>query len=179
MKTWDDVKKLYYHIAWGLCRRFKQYEPDELVDEAYIPTYFLWDWDISKLTMRIYQRMMDYIRHEARRNRVGSGQNLKNLRVINEQSLENMGFDIPVNLKDEVEVQEYIETKSKILTLEEKILLVLKYDYDVPLFRIGELFNYYDSEAGRRHKNILKKMRLSMKETEQLICEQITEGIVL
>lgn len=178
MKTWENVKNLYYQIAWGLCKKFRQFEVDELVDEAYVWTYPYWDWEVSQLVGRIYQRMMDYIRKDSRRFVIGQGQSLKNKRQISMCSLEELNTDIPINLKDELEVQEYIETKSKILTLEEKILLVLRFDYDVPLFRIGELFNYYDSEANRRFKNILKKMRLSMKETEQLLCEQIMEGSI-
>lgn len=176
MKTWDDVKNLYYGIARKLCRQFPQYEPDELVDESYIVTYPF--FDCPNIKHRVYIVMMNFIRSNVRRFRIGQGSSLKNKRIIKEHSIENMCYDVPVNLKDELEVQDYIETKSKILTLEEKILLVLRFDYDVPLFRIGELFNYYDSEANRRFKNILKKMRLSMKETEQLLCEQIMEGSI-
>ena len=176
MKTWDDVKNVYYRIACGLHKKFRRFEVDELVDEAYVWTYPYWEWDLSELAMRVYQRMMDYIRKDSRRYVIGQGHSLKNKRQISECSLESFNTDVPFDMKDSVEVWDYIETKSKILTLEEKILLVLKYDYDLPLFRIGELFNYYHSEAGRRLKKALAKMRLSTKETEQLLCEQIMEG---
>lgn len=159
MKKWDDVKYLYYNIAAHYLKSFPEYQADELVNEAWIMTYpFL---DNEHLANKIHQKIMGYIRFQ-KRQRVGGHVNQKfsEMGIVKWSHINDDNY-ISINefIGYEIETCDFIKEKAKKLNMEEKIILYLKFEYDMHLDIIGKLFNVTGERIRQKLYTIFDKMR--------------------
>lgn len=142
MRTWDDVKYLYYSIAKKVVENYRDflrlYEINDLVNDVYILTYPFINEDKQKLSLRIYQVTKNMVFRFYRKQYRGKGARLNNAVKINFNPINNMDFqdeDI-----DHTEIRDFIIERVQILTLEERIILFLRYFCNWTESAIGKLF---------------------------------------
>ena len=145
MRTWDDVKYLYYNIAMRYIKYYPEYEVDELVNEAWIMTAPYINIEGSKLPHRMHSVIQAYIKKQ------------KKYCLINVPLNEYIPGDESF---EEVDNVDFIMSVGKQLNHHEKILLCLRFQYGLSLRKIGQLFNLTNQAICYRLQNILRKMKI-------------------
>ena len=146
MKTWEDVKYLYYGIAKKLSENFtdfcKLYELDDIVDEVYIKTYPFIQSDMKQLTYYIYQETKHVIYTFYRKQYRGAGQGaLRDFTHIKFNAIGNKDFQKDENRFDYIDNMDYLETKIAKISFDERILLYLRHVLELTEAMIGRLLS--------------------------------------
>ena len=162
--NWDDVRCLYYDIAYKYCIFYPQFQVDELVNEAWSMTYpFINDTEYN-LPAKIYRVMSRYIKSQLYRKYREKGI-LKNI-TINSINLETEK-DSPMteflfsdsDIDNTVEDIETIDMCIKGLTFDERILLYLRFCLELTLDKIGRLLNITKEAVWAKLRDIFNKMK--------------------
>lgn len=140
MKTWDDVKLLYYKIAKQCSDRYldflRLYSLDDIVNEVWVRTYPYIQGSIKKLTFYIYQETKNVIHQFYRKQRRGIENNVQRSAEVKMLPIEEMDYaDTEDNTIENIDVLQTVVSK---LTLEERIILFLRFYCDWTEAAIGK-----------------------------------------
>jgi hypothetical protein len=164
MKTWDDIKYLYYGIASRYKRYHPEYDVDELVDEAWLMTYPFINVTDYKLPHRIHQVIQGYIRGSTPKYRKKGIYHKPVIVSIDEtlgclKSQEKMNCFAIDNLEESIDMMDYVAEKAKQLNIEEKIILYLKFQFGLTNKKIGDLLNFTGERIRQKLDLTIGKLR--------------------
>lgn len=176
MRTWDDVKYLYYSIAKTYLRYHHQIDADELVNEAWLMTHPYINIKGYKLVHKIHRIMQAYIKSQEKN--VYQHKLVKHEVFVDslDEIFENIeSFDrtdfIAVNDDHEIiDIQDYIEKYSKRLNYEERIILYLYYEKSFTYDEIGRVFGLTGERIRQKKESALIKMG-RIKHNEKHTCD--------
>lgn len=132
MKTWDDVKYLYYSIASKLLPAGNQFQIDELVNEAWIMTYPYINVPNYKLPHKIYRVIQSYMNNQKQKYRDNYAYRNIHIGSIDEIQ-ENLESDVFADERSHdlegVEIYDYLDNIviDKTITSKEAIILYMKF----------------------------------------------------
>ena len=163
MKTWNDVKYLYYNIAGKMRYKFPRFEIDELVNETWIRTYPY--FDDEHLINKIYQMMMVYIKKEMPRYRdkeIYRNVELSSLDCLKETNGSEDKNDIIPLVNEEgytlIENVDYLEGKTIGISYDDKVLLHLKYVKGLSIMEMSKLYNLTYERIRQKLNEVYAKM---------------------
>jgi hypothetical protein len=137
MKTWDDVKNLYYKVIRPYAIWYG-YVPDELADIAYLETYDFFDIPANYLVRMIHQKVVAFIK----KDKFGySGVSVSFSGAMDE--IAKKQNDIPEMLiKNEMLESRWgiLQERAKNLTEQERLILYFKFEYDLNDNEVGRIF---------------------------------------
>jgi hypothetical protein len=167
MKTWKDVEFLYYDIAGRYTTRWPQFQADELVDEAWIVTYPFINY-VKGLACMVHRAMMGYIRKNLTKyhyKKVGNSLVQDTNKPILIEYLDDLepqkytkAFSIIDNEFEDVDVVDYFDIKLSTLPVMERIILYMKYEWEMTFNEIGRLLNYTGERIRQIYNAIIKKV---------------------
>ncbi len=162
MKTWDDVKNLYYSIAYRYCKRYRQFRVDELVNEAWIMTYPYINTEGYKLPHKIHRVIQRYIKSQY--ESYLEGDEKRNVAVCSiEANNEEINIhELLPDLRrqvDEVEIADSILLCIRSLNFDERVLLYLRFYFELSLEHIGKLLGMSKQAVNVKLEDVYNRMR--------------------
>jgi DNA-directed RNA polymerase specialized sigma24 family protein len=141
MKTWDDVKYLYFKIAKkcsdGYADFLRLYELDDIVGEVWLLTYPYINGDIKTLVRQIYLETKYLIHKFYRQKRRGPSKNIQDCTEIKMHPIEDMDFPAAEHF-EVIESVDVLETVIPKLSIEERVILLLRYFCEWTEVKIGQ-----------------------------------------
>jgi DNA-directed RNA polymerase specialized sigma subunit len=160
MKTWNDVKYLYYKIAGRYISQYPQFQADELVAEAWLMTYPYIGDEKYNLVARIWQVMKRYIMPTINSS---YRQNYEYKQIlfdcINGKDFEDSNSYFDMHELEQEEELELLHERAIHLTEQERLVLYFKFEYDLNDNEVGRIFGKSGEYARQIKVSGLNKLK--------------------